>query len=193
MQKKYALIVGLALSLTGCATWSAHVKIPNSNLSFRIPKEVTPSAYFVIENCFYYLDDYKIGPTMSCPPVMRLQHMNHDGVINVMAFPVQLETFLNDVALRQTLEEYFDRDFQGFDEPNIEASVITPDRSEANLTWRLKSGAITKERIVVFQVNAKKETVFMVGQWPANVHQEMVAVQNQIAADILSKSKQEPM
>lgn len=197
-KKMYSLIAGVAtlgfiMLSAGCATRGGQVYLPDSTLSFHPGREnaMTEPMPLYINNCSYHLDSDENSPVAKCPTVMRFHNIKTDGVIYIMAFPVAYEVFLNDAALLQKLEEFFDGTLRQRGEPNREPNIVAKNIIMANLTWDFGSNGVIKERVVVFRVikDAKEYTVFMVGQWPEQFDQEMVMIQDRIIFDVWSNSK----
>ncbi len=189
MHKKYALIACLAVSLTGCAsTQVPQVYLPGSKLSFEVSKDATlVHTYDVLGDCLYHSDDAANSHEVMCPPVMRIHHTRNGGLINVMAFPVPIQTLRQDTALLERLKESFDRHLvKDQFVPHKEAAKNDQYFTEVSLTWKSDTKGVVNESVVIFGVKGQPEsTVVMVGQWPASSEREMAKVEEQIAADIL--------
>ena len=202
MYKMHTLIAGVAtlgfmMLSAGCATTPPppDVYLPNSVLSFKVRKDTTETTvkFISIDGCMYYFDAEMPEAKKSCPTVARLHNTKNDTTFQIMAFPVPFEMFLNDMALQQSLEQYFDEPFRTQGDP-VQGPLLThPNIVMRDLTWPKDKRGVWKERVVVFRVigkNGKKEhTVFMVGHWSAQFDQEMLGVQDWMIVDIGKSNK----
>ncbi len=193
MYKMHALIACLALGTVGCASPIKQVDLYGGGLSFKIRKDAkeTTVKSAQIPGCMYNMGD---GPMRhSCPLMTRLHNTKNDSTMQIMSFPVQFETFMNDLDLQWSLEQYFDEPFRTQGDPVHGPLLAHPNIVMRDLTWPKDKRGVWKERVVVLRVNDQKKnkeyTVLMVGHWSETLHQEMTAIQDGIIFDIWSSAK----